>query len=216
MIILVDFSKAFDSIEHSYIESALESFGFGPVFRSWIALLLKDRFSQVVMAGHPTPVINLERGVPQGDPASAYLFLLAVEILSIKIRASTKIEGLKIGENESKIDFYADDLTATLLRTEQNLREMFKTLDSFALASGLAVNLSKTAVMYIGANQDAPILCPDLGLEWPTEFKLLGIIFTKVLLEMTENYKRPLSQIRAEAESWIYCMPTTLGRAEIL
>ena len=93
---------------------------------------------------------------------------------------------------------------------------MFKTLDSFALVSGLAVNLSKTAVMYIGANQDAPILCPDLGLEWPTEFKLLGIIFTKVLLEMTENYKRPLSQIRAEAESWIYRMPTTLGRAEIL
>ena len=32
MIILVDFSKAFDSIEHSYIESALESFGFGPIF----------------------------------------------------------------------------------------------------------------------------------------------------------------------------------------
>ena len=216
MILLIDFSKAFDSIEHSYIESAMEAFGFGPTFRSWIALLLKQRFSQVVMAGHPTPVIELERGVPQGDPISAYLFLIAVEILSVKIRSSTKIKGIKINGIESKIDFYADDLTATLLRTEQNVREMFKILNSFKCVSGLAVNLTKTAVMFIGPNQDAPPLCPDLGLEWPGSFKLLGIIFTKALMQMSENYERPLAQIKAEAEKWIYRMPTTIARADIL
>ena len=136
--------------------------------------------------------------------------------MSVKIRSSTKIKGIKINGIESKIDFYADDLTATLLRTEQNIWEMFKILSSFKCVSGLAVNLTKTAVMFIGPNQDAPPLCPDLGLEWPGSFKLLGIIFTKALMQMSENYERPLAQIKAEAEKWIYRMPTTIARAEIL
>ena len=36
LIILVDFKKAFDSINKKFIDSALEIFGFGESFRIWV------------------------------------------------------------------------------------------------------------------------------------------------------------------------------------
>ena len=42
-----DFQKAFDSIEHTFIFSTLESFGFGPQFIQWVRTFLKNAESCV-------------------------------------------------------------------------------------------------------------------------------------------------------------------------
>ena len=52
--------------------------------------------------------------VRQGYPLSPYLFLIAIEIMAISIRTNNQIEGIKIGEEETKSLLYADDMTATL------------------------------------------------------------------------------------------------------
>ena len=49
----------------------------------------------------------LERG--QGDPISAYLFILAPEILFIQIRDNHQIKGIIIDGHEIKLSAYADD-----------------------------------------------------------------------------------------------------------
>ena len=56
-------------------------------------------------------VVDISRGIRQGCPVSALLFILAVETLGIKIRASSSLNGLTIGnENQRvKISQYADD-----------------------------------------------------------------------------------------------------------
>ena len=56
----------------------------------------------------------MKRGVRQGCPVSALLFILAIEFMSIDIKSNKEISGIKIKSIECKILQYADDTTLTL------------------------------------------------------------------------------------------------------
>ena len=43
LLVAFDFRKAFDSINHSFIDSCLETLNFGPSFRAWVRLFFNDR-----------------------------------------------------------------------------------------------------------------------------------------------------------------------------
>ncbi len=53
-------------------------------------------------------VCPLERGVRQGCPLSAYLFILTLEMLANKIRADKNVKGIIINNIEVKISLLAD------------------------------------------------------------------------------------------------------------
>ncbi len=59
--------------------------------------------STVINNGNTGTFFTLQRGVRQGCPLSAYLFIIAIEILAIKICDEPSIKGIKIGNNEIKI-----------------------------------------------------------------------------------------------------------------
>ena len=112
LLLLIDFSKAFDSINHDFIYNALRTFNFGPNFIKGIKLLLTDRESAVNVGGHLTQNFPLERGVPQGDPISAYLFILAIELLNIALLNNPKIKKVHLtGDTYITTEIYADDLS---------------------------------------------------------------------------------------------------------
>ena len=48
------------------------------------------------MDGHLTKNILLEQGFPQGDIILPYIFIIAVEILLIKITKTKNLKGVKI------------------------------------------------------------------------------------------------------------------------
>ena len=66
LILLIDFKKAFDSIDHSFITTILIELGFGGDVVKWIGLFFDSREAYILLGGHLTKKILLEQGVPQG------------------------------------------------------------------------------------------------------------------------------------------------------
>ena len=80
-LVTMDIEKAFDSLGHGFLSSVLRKCEFGKNFIVWIEILLKDQLSCVINGKTTTQYFNLERGACQGDPISAYHFILTLEIL---------------------------------------------------------------------------------------------------------------------------------------
>ena len=86
-ILLIDFEKAFNSIEWPFLIKCN--------FVCWVQLLHKNIESCVTNNGYLSQPFNLSRGVRQGCPISALLFILVAEIFAIQIRENQFICGTK-------------------------------------------------------------------------------------------------------------------------
>ena len=83
-------------MDHNFSIFALEKYGFGMNFISWVKILLKNHESCVLNGGATTKYFLLGRGTRQGDPISGYLLKLALEILFHLIRSKPEIKGFAI------------------------------------------------------------------------------------------------------------------------
>ena len=92
----MDTEKAFDSLGHSFLISVLKIFGFGTNVTTWIEILLKNKQLCLVNGGTTTQHVDLGRGACHGDPVSAYLFILVLEILFLLIKKHPEIKGIEI------------------------------------------------------------------------------------------------------------------------
>ena len=71
----LDIEKAFYSVNHLFLITALEKYGLIEDFIKWIQILIKNQESCVINGGTTTNCSKLERGTRQSDPISAYLFI---------------------------------------------------------------------------------------------------------------------------------------------
>jgi hypothetical protein len=84
-IMCVDFSKAFDSIEHLAIDACLRFFNFGIYMRGMVKTILKDRKARIILNDGYSETFGIKRGTPQGDRSSPFIFIICIEVLLIKI-----------------------------------------------------------------------------------------------------------------------------------
>ena len=158
--------RAFDSIEHTFIFATLRSFGFGPDFIQWVKTFLYKAESCVMNNGSSTGYFYLGRGTRQGDPISAYLFILPIEILFIQIRDNHHIKRIMIDGQEIKLSAYAGD--GNFLTTiVQSLNLIFNTCETFEQFSSSKLNLEKSEACWIGSARgkaDKPINCRWIDL----------------------------------------------------
>ena len=111
ILVAIDFEKAFDSLNFSFLKRVLHALNFGPSFIQWVRVLYNKVSSCVMNNGFTSGPFSLSRGVRQGDPLSPYLFMLALEILAIKIRNDNNIQGIRIWNKSGKLTLFADDMT---------------------------------------------------------------------------------------------------------
>ena len=187
-LLLVDFEKAFDSLEWPFMLKCLEWYNFGNNFRKWIEILYTDIQSCVSNNGYFSQYFNLSRGIRQGCPISALLFILVAEILAIKIRSDKLIKGINVGNEEYKLCQLADD-TTLILKDINSMLHSVLTMNNFQSYSGLKINQEKTIIIPMGLNRknkpNLPKKLQKLSFN-NNAFKTLGIWFSNDEDEMTK------------------------------
>ena len=119
---------------------------------------------------------NIDRGIKQGCPISALLFILCAEILAIKIKENKCLKGIIYKEFKKvvKVSQYADD-TILFLNNEYELKQSIQILDTFGSLSGLKLNIHKCEGLWLGAQKHLQFNCRSFGIKWPPQIKYLGI-----------------------------------------
>ena len=79
-LLTMDIEKAFDSVDHPFLYAVLEKMNIAHEFIDWIKVLINKNESCVFNGGMSTGYFPLTRGSRQGDPISAYLFIIVMEV----------------------------------------------------------------------------------------------------------------------------------------
>ena len=176
ILFMLDFTKAFDTIQWDFIFKTLNYFNFGPSFIRWIKTLYHNPEACIKNNGYMSDCFEISRGIRQGCPVSALIFVLCVEILAITIRNSTSLQGFCFGneDNKIKISQYADD-GILFLNNRNQFCSALNILETFGTFSGLKLNIEKCEGFWLGTDKDLQLNCNLFGIKWPEQFRCLGI-----------------------------------------
>ena len=219
VLLSLDYEKAFDTAEHAFLFEYLNVFNFGPDFRKWIQIMYTNSEVCIQNNGHLSEHFYPSRGVKQGCPISAMLFILIVEAFAISIRNNNNIEGIQIDYNGNKIDLkisqYADD-TIIILTNMEMIKETLLEIDKFAQISGLKLNIGKTIGIRLGPNKDN--IGTFNGIQITNEpIKYLGLFIGHDKIKCNNlNWDEKLLKAKKELLKWNCRYVTIWGKIVVL
>ena len=95
-VIYLDFSKAFDKVDHEILLSKLKSIGIRGKLLTWIKSFLKNRNQIVFVDGHGSYEAKIKSGVPQGSVLGPLFFIIMIADIDEKT-------------NKTELSSFADD-----------------------------------------------------------------------------------------------------------
>ena len=104
---IIDYEKAFDSVEHFAIFDALRKIQINETYITILENIYKNASARIHLDNHVSEPFPIERGVRQGDPISPKLFTAAMEIV---FQRAELAGGIDIQGEELKDLRFADDV----------------------------------------------------------------------------------------------------------
>ena len=195
MGIFIDFSKAFDTIQHNILLDKLYHYGVRGIAHKSISSYLSNRKQFVYYDNECySAVEDINVGVPRGSVLGPLFFILYVnEIISC---SESSVEFILFADH-TNIFIYAPTSAELYCKANKVLRQ----LKSYIDANYLHINLKKSKYIHFRSNRQNTIsnsvFYDNFRLEQVQTIKFLGIIISETLVwnEHIKSITRKLSKI---------------------
>lgn len=147
--LFIDFQQAYDTVDRRQLYKALQELGIPNKIINLVRMTHQNTENKVRVHGNISESFKIGKGLRQGDPISAILFNLALEMIVRK--SNINREGTIYIKNHQCLA-YADDITI-ITRTKKDLKRVVKNLAEQAEKIGLKINEKKTKYMEMGRNE---------------------------------------------------------------
>ena len=146
----IDYSKAFDRVQHQKLMDLMKRTGIPELERRLIANLYWGQTAVVKIGNDISESITVKKGVRQGCILSPILFNLYTDYMIEE--AFEDLDGIRInGENLTNIR-YADD-TVLVAESENKLQLLVQSLNDKCREYGMSLNENKTKVMVLDGSE---------------------------------------------------------------
>ena len=167
--LLIDYSKAFDTVNHKILLTELEKIGLRQSIFKWIADFLANRTQAVKVNGIITGFLPITRSIVQGSGLGPYLYITLARTLKTKSACNIMPK-------------YADDTTLLVPQNSDcTLEDEFENVKKWSHDNKLTINKSKTKEIIFWKNGRVNNKCtiPLIPcIERVDQTKLLGVILT--------------------------------------
>lgn len=170
---MIDFSKAFDRVDHNILLAKLSNFNVPNILMNWCANFLEHRHFRVKMGKLKSDWKEINAGVPQGTILAPLFFLIMINDLTTTL----------------PLYKYVDDCTAyeIISRSTNNvtLQTDLNSVNTWTETNNMRLNVKKTKEFRVSFLK-TPVI-PDqltinnIPLDIVKSFKLLGITITSDL-----------------------------------
>jgi hypothetical protein len=144
--LLLDFAKAYDSLNRAFLVCVLQLYNFPKIFVDMVAVLHEDTACRFLVNGFLSSKIQVSCGIRQGCPLAPLLFIIALDVLYRVVETMPDIGGIPLVCGSSttiRISGYADD-TALYLADADDIPKILEVIRDYGSVSGLQVNLKKS------------------------------------------------------------------------
>ena len=212
MGMLIDFSKAFDTIQHNTLLKKLYHYGVRGFAHNLISSYLSNRKQFVYYDSECySAVEDINVGVPLGSVLGPLFFILYVnDIISC---AESSVEFILFAD-DTNIFIYAPTSEELYCKANKVLRQLKSNID----ANYLHTNLKKSKYMHFRSNRQITIsksvFYDNFRLEQVQTIQFLGIIISETLVwnEHIKSVTRKLSKITGSLYKIRRCIPKAMLR----
>lgn len=157
-VMKIDVSKAFDSVQWSFVIQSLEAIGVPLCFIHWVKLCITTPSFSVQVNGELGGYFHSSRGLRQGCSLSPYLFVLCMNVLSHNIDKAVREKKFKYHPRCQALSLthlcFADDLMIFVEGSKESIEGALSVFEEFTKWSGLSISIEKSTLYMVWSGSE--------------------------------------------------------------